>query len=127
IDLDDPHSLFRLETSKLMQLVRFYQKINNGAVKSLEFIDRDFWSQKTMGKNKNISIDNYFMFISYLQALGSVYSEKSHEEFDDYNRGGYRHLSPRIEKEIIVSNFREIFDVEHEVASELLNMLTFQP
>ncbi|MFD2115792.1 hypothetical protein ACFSTH_11265 [Paenibacillus yanchengensis] len=127
IDLDDPQSLFRLETSKLMQLVQFYRKINNGAVKSLEFIDRDFWSQKTMGINKNISFNTYFIFISYLQALGSIYSEKTHEEFDDYNRGSYRHLAPRIEKEIIVSNFREIFGVEHEVAGELLNMLTFQP
>ncbi|KZS45561.1 hypothetical protein AWU65_06300 [Paenibacillus glucanolyticus] len=127
IDLNDPQSLFRLDTEKLIKLIEFYQKINKSSIKSLEFIDSDFWSQNTIGINRNICFDNYFLFISYLQALGSVYSEKSHEKFDDYNRSGYKHLAPRIEKELIVSNFTEIFGVEHEVASELLNMLTFQP
>ncbi|NMI05792.1 hypothetical protein HF638_17590 [Paenibacillus sp. SZ31] len=127
IDLSNPGSLFCLDAKKVMSLVEVYQKINSSAVKSFEFIDEDFWVQKTIGINRNISFDNYFLLISYLQALGSVYSEKTHENFDDFNREGYRYLAPRIEKELFVSNFTEMFGINHEIVSELINMLIFQP
>lgn len=127
IDLSNPGSLFCLDAKKVMSLVEVYQKINSSAVKSFEFIDEDFWVQKTIGINRNISFDNYFLLISYLQALGSVYSEKTHENFDDFNREGYRYLTPRIEKELFVSNFTEMFGIKHEIVSELINMLIFQP
>ncbi|ASJ56834.1 hypothetical protein BP422_26925 [Brevibacillus formosus] len=127
IDLNDPKWILRLDSKMLKEFSDLYSEYNRVAINSLEFISSDFWFKNTLGVNKNISFENYFSLISYLQVLGAIYSEKSHKDFDDFNRDGYKYLAPRIEKNLIALRFSELFNVDHEIAIELIYMLTFQP
>jgi hypothetical protein len=127
IDLDEPASLFRLNSEKLKQLTHTYHKINETGIDSLEFIDSDIWRRNVLGANRNISFKKFFSFVTYLQALGGGYSQKSHENFVDEDRAGYKRLAPRIQKSALVNNYVELFDEELEVTTELLDMLTFRP
>ncbi|MEK4372488.1 hypothetical protein [Paenibacillus sp. FSL R5-0473] len=112
IDLSNPRSLFCLDAKKVMDLVEVYQSINSSAVKSFEFIDKDFWVKKTSGINKNISFDNYFLLFSIFKH-SDPYIAKKLTRILIILIVRVTDIFPRIEKELFASNFTEMYGIKH--------------
>jgi hypothetical protein len=127
IDLKNSSSIFNINEAHLKQLVQLNHKNNKIAIRTLEFIDPNFWERNTIGENKSISFENYFTCVAYLQALGAIYSEKSHESFNDDDRDSYKYLAPRIDRMSLITHFSTIINIDRDIATELLNILAFQP
>jgi len=127
IVLNDKDWLLKLNNVKLKELIILVRGLNNISISSLEFLDSNFWEKESLGKEKNITFENVFIFVSYLQSLSMVYSERSHENFDDRDRIAYRYLVPRLRKENLISHFSELFKLDINIVSEIANLFIFQP
>lgn len=127
IDLYNPSTLFSLDDERYRELVGLLRNLNDVSIKSLEFLDDTVWAKDLIGKDKDISFDLVFLFISYLQALSLIYSERSHEQFNDEDNNAYRTLAPRLNINEICAHFTGLFSVEEKKAKELLSLFVYQP
>ncbi|WP_240413716.1 hypothetical protein [Paenibacillus periandrae] len=127
IQVNDMISLFQIDDKDFKNIIELFRKLNDLAIDSLEFLGDNFLKKNCIGKEKTINFDLLVNFVCYLQALGSIYSQKTHEVFDDDDRALYKVLAPRVKRQYIIDHFSNLFLIEPNMIDELIEIFLFQP
>lgn len=121
-------SLFLLPLDMLKESMLSFNIFQIPALMELDYIiDDEFLENTKIGKNKIISISELLSGIEFLQTIARIYSQKSHDGFDDHNTSLYKYLAPRIKIESIEALFAKIYPLLRDKVKELFRMLTFKP
>lgn len=126
IDIYNVRTLFQGNDEDIRKCVQGMWEENRKHMEELNFIDESFLLNKPFGNKKNINFDLFLNFIFYLQVLARIYSNRTHEGFDDHNPKGYKVLAPIVKKQWIIDNFSELYGHEKDIISEVLDLLIFR-
>ncbi|MCM3195821.1 hypothetical protein [Priestia megaterium] len=113
-----PKELFNIESNESIKLrITKKQIINNfgGIVDNIRF-----------GENKDISVDELLLGMNYLTVLAEIYSEKSHEVFED-SLDSLKNIIPIFEVSKFIEKFCLVYDLDKKKGKDIINLLIFHP
>ncbi|MFB0845272.1 hypothetical protein [Paenibacillus oleatilyticus] len=122
------NSLYLLPIDMLEESMLAFKIFQIPALMELDYIiDEEFLENTKIGKSKIISINELLLGIEFLQTIARIYSQKSHDGFDDLNTSLYKYLAPRIRIESLETLFTKVYPLQRDKVKELFRILTFKP
>ncbi|GIO86140.1 hypothetical protein J25TS5_30720 [Paenibacillus faecis] len=127
VDLYNVETLFNVKNELYLECINQLWNQNRMHVENLRIINDHFLENKHFGINNEINFNIFLNVVFYLQILGSVYSSRSHYNFDETKRANYRLLVPVVKRDQLISHFISLFDYDQQVVAEVLDLLTYKP
>ncbi|MED4532335.1 SEC-C domain-containing protein [Metabacillus fastidiosus] len=118
IDVNNIKTMFLLEKGEFLRSNIFAKNLIEGTLKSLDEI---YYKLSYDG----LKISDIFKGFEYLFTMAMIYKDAMLRDFDQDNISHYKRLSPIVEKDDIIKQFSDVYDLEDKIAEKVINNFIF--
>ncbi|HFO1035181.1 TPA: YecA family protein [Bacillus paranthracis] len=118
IKVEDIEMFFQLEKKLYFKSNRL---INNMVCAQLQLLDKAYYEVE----HKGLKIEDVVKGISYLYTIATIYKQSIEKSFNQDDMKNYKKLCPIVDKANIIRQFKELYDIELDVAEKVINTFTF--